>query len=407
MKQIGIGVIGCGAISRTYLPNLKNAAAVRIVGVADLVREKAEAAAERFQTKVMTNEEIYNDPEIEIVVNLTNVWSHYEVTKAALEHGKHVYSEKMMAENFFRAKELYDIAKEKGLRLAMAPDTCLGGGYQTVRKLLDDGVIGVPFAVNAYVVRSYLQAGPKVGLNNVVVPGGTIPFDMGGYYLNAMITCFGAVKRVSGFSTYLKKKFSHPANPRYGEDFLIDDPEAPNLIQAALEFECGVLGTLTACDYGTNVFPEEGLMIYGTKGRMFCPDPNTFGGPVKLRVAGDSEWREMPLLFAYNGTEPYPGTADDKAALGWETSRRGVGVIDLAWAILNDRPQRLSNEQGLHMIEIIHGVVSGCTTGQYYEMTTHPKRMVPLRPVFIGGDAEAVFDDRYGADFDAEPKWSL
>ncbi|MBQ9046360.1 MAG: Gfo/Idh/MocA family oxidoreductase [Solobacterium sp.] len=407
VTPIGIGVIGCGMISKTYLPNMAERFSIlKIVGVADLIEERAKEAAEKYNTVVMTNDEIYNCPDIQIVVNLTNVWSHYEVTKAALEHGKHVYCEKMMAENFERAKELFDLANSKGLRIAMAPDTCLGGGYQTVRKLVDDGFIGKPFAVNATIVRSYLQSRPAVGKNNVVMPGGTIPFDMGGYYIHAMQTVFGSINRVSGFGTYLHKTYSHPANPKYGEDFVVEG--APNFIQAALEFNCGVFGTLTAGDYGVMEREPAGLYIYGTEGTLICPDPNMFGGPIKLLTNTTDGYVEMPLTHGYHGHERTfgpPKVDPDWRTEMWKTSRRGVGVAELAWSIYNDRPCRLSNEMGLHTIELIHGVMEGTETGKYYTMTTHPKRMAALRSGFTGADAEAVFDDHFGYDFDAEPKW--
>ena len=178
-------------------------------------------------------------------------------------------------------------------------------------------------------------------------------------------------------------------------------------MQAALEFNCGVLGTLTACDAGTNVYPEEGLEIYGTKGRLKCPDPNSFGGPLKLCVTGSNDYVEIPLLYGYSGLDPYPGSEKDWEVFDrvWERSRRGVGVMDMAWALNNGRPQRLSNEMGLHTIEVIHGVVEGTKTGKYYEMTTPLKRMPALRPVYIGRDQETVFDDTFDADFCAEPDW--
>lgn len=408
LKKIGIGVIGCGAISDTYLPNIyERFSLIRIVGVADLIPEKAALAAERYDSKVMTNEEIYNCPEIAVVVNLTNVWSHYEVTKAALTHGKHVYSEKMMAENFGRAKELYDLAAEKGLRLAMAPDTCLGGAYQTIRKLVDDGFIGKPFAVNAMLVRSYLQTEPEMQKYNVFFPGGTIPYDMGGYYLQAMQTVFGAIRRVSGFCTYLPKTFSNPANPKYKEPFTVDAPESPNFIQGAFEFECGMLGSLMISDYGVMEYPAPGLYIFGTEGTLLCPDPNEFGGKIRYMRRGMGDYVELPIIHGYNGEEQIGWTKGEipPEVKNWASSRRGVGVADLCWAIANGRPQRLSNEMGLHTIEVIHGIIEGAESGKYYEMTTHPKRMMPLRAGFIGSDAEAVFDDVFDEDFDAEPKW--
>lgn len=402
-QKIGVGVIGCGAISKTYLDNLSERfSIIHIVGVADLIEERAQKAAEKYHCKVMTNEEIYSDPEISIVVNLTNVWSHYEVSKAALEHGKHVYSEKMMAENFCRAKELYDLAQKKGVRFALAPDTFLGGGIQTCRKIIDDGFIGKPFAVTAAIVRSYLPDSVSPEGNNIFSEGGTIPFDMGGYYIHAMQNLFGAVKRVSGFCTYLPKKWSNPGNIRYGEDLTLD---SPNLMQASLEFECGVLGNLLAGDYGMSEmdknFVGPGLYVYGTAGTLYVPDPNTFGGPVKILKS--FEFVELPLSHGFSGENPFldPGEARDF----WDSSYRGVGIADMAWAITNDRPQRISNEMGLHTIEIIHGVEKACTSGQYYEMTTHPRRPVALRSGFTGADAEEVFNDRFGYDFDAEPAW--
>lgn len=402
-RKVGVGVIGCGAISETYLPNMVGRfSVIELIGVADLIPERAAEAAAKYHTRAMTNEEIYACPEIEVVVNLTNVWSHFEVTKAALLHGKHVYSEKMMAEDFFRAKELYDLAAEKSLRLAMAPDTCLGGGYQTVRKLVDDGFIGKPFCVTAELFRGYLQEGPEVAEYNVFKYGGTIPFDMGGYYIHAMQTVFGAVKRVSGFGSYLHKTYSNPANPKYGEDFTVEN--APNFVQASLEFDCDVYGSLTVGDYGVMKEKVEGLHIFGTEGTLICPDPNLFCGPIRLLRKGAAEFENIPILFGYNGSESdIPGYETDHPY--WKISRRGVGVADLCWAIVNDRPQRLSNEMGLHTIEIIHGVTEGAKSGQYYNMTTHPKRMQALRPGFVGGDAEAVFDDYYDNDFHAEPAW--
>ena len=398
MKPYGVGVIGCGAISRTYLKNITERFSIlKLIGVADSVPGRAEKTADEYGGRAMTSEELLNDPDVDIVVNLTSIPSHYEVTKTALEHGKHVYSEKMMADSFGRAKELYELAKEKNLRIAVAPDTCLGGGYQTVRKLLDDGVIGTPLAATAAVVRGYLPAGPESGwLSNVFCPGGTIPYDMGSYFINALLTIFGPVKRVSGFAASTKKYFTPPANPNYGQELVIDDPDSPNLMQAAMEFESGVLATLTAADAGTMLFPEEGITIYGTKGRLICPDPDLFGGEIKLCVAGEQEYRVIPMLHGYSGQEtaflPVPENEDPRDVI-WRHSRRGIGVAELAWALRNGRPQRLSNEMGLHAIEIVYGAATASRTGVYYTMTTPMEKMKPLRPGFIGPDAEAVFDD--------------
>ena len=406
VKQIGIGVIGSGTISYTYLSTLTSMiGAAKIIGCSDLIPERAERNAALFSCKAMTNEEIYESDEIEIVLNLTNVWSHYEVTRAALEHGKHVYSEKMAAENFFRAKELYDIAQEKGVMFCMAPDTFLGGGYQTCRYLIDRGEIGMPFAADAKIVRNYGTAGPKTPHSNVFVAGGTIPFDMGGYYIHALQNMFGPVKRVAGFARYLKKEFTNPANPDWGGELVID---GPNCVAGTLEHWSGVYSQLIACDSGYMPGSEEpGIIVYGTGGTLFCPDPNTFGGPVKLLKPGYKDWVEVPMTHGFNGMEAFPETyKEDPRGNGfWFTSRRGVGPADMCWALVNDRPARITNEMGLHTIELIHAMEECCRTGQVYEMTTKPIRPVALRPHFMGMDREAVFNDKWDDTVDTEPWW--
>ncbi len=412
VKQIGIGVIGCGMISNTYLPNLtERYGAVKLVGVADLVEEKARKAAERYHCQYMTNDEICNCPDIEIVVNLTNVWSHHEVTKAALEHGKHVYCEKMAAETFEQAKELYDLAQEKGLMYCMAPDTFLGGGYQTCRWLIDQGVIGEPFAADAKIIRTYTVQGPFPMKGNITSEGGTIPFDMGGYYIHALQLMFGPVKRVGGFARWMKKEYSNPKNPLWKEELKL---KSPNLIVGTLEHHSGVLSTLIAGDSGVmnnNEIP--GIWVYGTNGTLFCPDPNTFGGPVRVYKNGYDDYLEVPMTHGFNGTEramrfgpaPEPKTMEDFMVAMWSESRRGIGVGDMCWALINGRPARITNEMGLHSIEIIHAMVECTKTGKLYEMTTKPIRPVALRPGFQGMDAEAVFDDYWDDTVDTTPWW--
>ena len=407
VKQIGVGVIGCGMISMTYLPNLtERYGAVKLVGVADLVEEKARAAAEKYHCQYMTNDEIYNCPDIQIVVNLTNVWAHHEVTKAALEHGKHVYCEKMAAETFEEAKELYDLAQEKGLMFAMAPDTFLGGGYQTCRWLIDQGVIGEPFAADAVIIRNYSVTGPTVRKGNVNSEGGTIPFDMGGYYIHALQCMFGPVKRVAGFARWMKKEYSNPKNPKWKEENVL---KSPNLIVGTLEHHSGVLTTLTAGDSGAwNRGDIPGIWVYGTGGTMFCPDPNEFGGPVKLFKPGYDDYMEVPLTHGFNGMERAmrfgpPGAAP--ANEPFKGSRRGIGVGDMCWALINGRPARITNEMGLHSIEIIHAMVECVNTGNVYEMTTKPIRPVALRAGFMAADAEAVFDDYWDETVDTTPWW--
>ena len=155
MRKVKVGIVGCGNISEIYLQNLKNNfEIIELVGCADLIQERADAKAEKHGIKAYPNDNrcsaIYEDPEIEIIVNLTTPKDHVEVDLRALQHGKHVHSEKPLGINRLEAKNVIDLAKEKGLMVGGAPDTFLGGGIQTCIKLINDGWIGTPVATTAF-----------------------------------------------------------------------------------------------------------------------------------------------------------------------------------------------------------------------------------------------------------------
>ena len=142
MKTLKIGFVGVGCISGIYLENItKLFREIEIAGVCDLVREKAENAAKNYPIPKIYNDmyELFADPDVDIVLNITRPADHYEVTRAALLAGKHVYSEKPLAAEFDKGLELVKLANEKGLMLGGAPDTFLGAGLETCRRLIDDG----------------------------------------------------------------------------------------------------------------------------------------------------------------------------------------------------------------------------------------------------------------------------
>lgn len=397
LKSIKVGLIGTGMISYTYLDNMtKRFDILDVAGCSDIIPEKSAMRAQEFGVRQMTNDEIFSDPEIKIVVNTTYPKSHFAVTKAALEAGKNVQCEKMLATTFEEAKELVELATAKGLRLGAAPDTFLGAGYQTCRKLIDDGFIGVPLMVNAMLSRGYHADAPadQSPISFVLDAGGTIPYDMGGYYIHAMVNMFGPIKRVSGFARpYEGKTYTHPMHPKYKErlSYLSD----PTIFQSSLEFESGIYGSLSVCNEG--FFGDVPAMtVFGTEGVLLCPDPNTYAGPVMLMRKGDSKYYEIPLTHGYSGMErsfgppaaPAPGVLSMFAG-----SRRGIGVADMAWGMTNNRPHRCSAELGLHAIETIHGVIHSSKTGEVYTMTSHPEKPAAIRAGFSGMDVEGCLDD--------------
>ncbi|MDD3243777.1 MAG: Gfo/Idh/MocA family oxidoreductase [Eubacteriales bacterium] len=377
VKPVKVALIGSGDISGIYLKNMTQTFSILdVVGCSDLIEGRSRARAEEYGIRQMTNEEILNDPTIEIVVNTTYPLSHYEVSKQVLLAGKNVHSEKMMATTMAEANELMAIAKEKNLRIGMAPDTFLGAALQTARKYLDAGMIGTPLNATAMVMRGYRPQGELDGrLPMIMTAGGGIPYDMGGYYLHAMIFLLGGIKRVSGFAKTRNpiEHFENPRHPRYKEEF---EFSTPNMMVASLEFEQGCYGTLTTMSESFGETPR--LEIYGTKGTLVLSDPNNYGDPIHIIRNGYKDMLPCEIPFTH----------------GYPVNSRGIGVADMAWAIRNNRPHRCSAELGYHAFEVVNGVQESCATGKVYEMKSHVERPAPLPDGFVSGtSAEACLDN--------------
>ena len=365
ITPIKVGIIGSGQISHTYLNNMVNRFQIlEVAGCSDIIAERAAQRAKEFGIRHMTNEEIYSDPDIQIVVNTTYPSSHYEVSKAALLAGKHVYCEKMMAVALDEGKELIRIAREKNLRIGMAPDTFMGAGFQTCRKLIDAGMIGEPFLAQALIVRGYHQERWSTPMYEFTrQSGGGIPFDMGGYYLHAMINLLGPITRAAGFAQTRNadRVFQNTKHVRYGEKCEID---TINAMTGSLEFAGGAMGNIALVSEGFSETPR--IEIYGKEGTLHCPDPNTFGGPVYLRRSGESEFVQMPLTHGFV-----------------EGCCRSLGVADMAWAITNNRPHRPSGEMGYHAFEVIHGIWEGSKTNKVHIMESTCERPAPIPSGYV------------------------
>ena len=381
-KKVKTAVVGCGSISSIYIRNLKSLfTIIDLVALCNRTRGKAEEKAAQFGIpRVLTLEELAADPEIELVVNLTPPGSHYEVTRMMLEAGKHVYSEKVFTTDLNQAWELADLAKQKGLYLGCAPDTVLGAGIQTARRIIDTGLIGQVTSGFVSVTRSH-------NLMSELFPFlrgqcGSLPYDVGVYYIGALIALLGPVKSVCAFAS--------PA-PVYEKQllFLEDAPElwqipGSNLICAGLKFESGPL--VNVHFNGNTVGDEQSRFeLYGTLGRMKVGDPNTFGGKVSLTLPEGQE-TESPFTHGYDGTnalgapEPFDGGGN-----------RGIGVAEMAYALRQGRPNRLNQDYGIHCLEVLTGMDEAARTGVVYEMRSRCS-LRPLAPGFystVWGSARA------------------
>ena len=394
IKRMKTAVIGSGAISYTYLKNMTSMFTILdVVGCSDIIETRSRSRAEQFGIKMMTNDEILGDPDIELVVNLTYPLSHFEVTKAALEAGKHVHSEKMLATNYKDAKELYELAKTLNLRIGIAPDTFLGAGLQTVRKLIDTGFIGKPFGAQAMVIRGTRLDGEEKeeALHFMFQDGGSIPYDMGGYYLHALVALFGPVKRVAGISRPFYTEITQ-RNPRH-PDYHVPIPfKTDTVMTSVLDFHNGLYANFTAMSE-SHVPEIPRLEVYGTEGTLILPDPNTYTGPVLLMRGREVTPMPIPLTHGYgNENKPDPGVGSDEERV-FRNCYRGLGAADMAWAIRNGRPHRCSTELGLHAIEIIYGIEESHKEGKYYTLISKPEQPEALPSGYIfGTSAEECLD---------------
>ncbi len=198
---VNIGVMGTGNISGIYLEVGQTFEILKIHAVADRVQERAVEQAELYAIpRVLTPNEMLADPEIDVILNLTNPCSHAEIAFQALNAGKSVYNEKPLAISREDGNKMLALAGQKNLLVGGAPDTFLGGGLQTCRKLIDDGWIGTPVAATAFMLchgHESWHPAPEFYYK----PGGGPMFDMGPYYLTALINLLGPIKSVCGSTT--------------------------------------------------------------------------------------------------------------------------------------------------------------------------------------------------------------
>lgn len=360
-----VGMVGVGKISGIYLKNFKNVFKdVELVAVCDLIRERAEKAQKEYGIPKLYNtmEELFADPEIDIVLNLTRPYQHYEVSRAALLAGKHVYSEKPLGADLAEGEALVKLAAEKDLFIGGAPDTFMGAGIQTCRKLIDEGVIGAPIG-GRFVMASHGVETWHPDPDFYYQRGGGPLLDMGPYYLTAMINLLGGIKEVSGYCNTAYPTRLITAEPHVGEIIQVN---VPTHYEAFITLESGLrVSLLTSFDIYKS--KQTNIEIYGTKGTLFVPDPNCFGGPVEFFDGEKKELIEFPLKFDY------------------AENSRCLGLDDMAKAIETGRPGRTTHLQTFHVLEAMCGIMKSTETGKPYAMTSRFTREAPMDPTLPNG----------------------
>lgn len=353
---VKVGIIGCGMISGAYFKVAQSLEMIEIVACADMILERAQARAQEFNIpKACSVDELLADPEIEIVINLTIPAAHYDVAMKALQAGKSVYNEKPLTVTREQGKTLLAEAEKRGLLVGCAPDTFLGGGLQTCRKLIDDGWIGEPVAATAFMMsRGHEHWHPDPDF--YYQPGGGPLFDMGPYYLTALVNLIGPIKRVTGSARITFPERTITSKPKYGQKIQVN---TPTHIAGVMDFHSGAVGTLimTFDVWGAQL---PWIEIYGTEGSMQVPDPNGFGGVVKVRRAGSSEWSPVPLTHGY--TE----------------QARGIGVADMAYALRSGRPHRASGALAYHVLDVMHAFHDASASNAHHFVESTCERPAPL-----------------------------
>ncbi len=367
VEKVKIGIVGCGNISRIYLEQARTFDILEVKAVADADMARARAKAEQHNVPcVYTVDQMMADPEIEIIVNLTPPGAHAEIGLRALEAGKSVYNEKPLAVFREDGRRMLKLAAERSLRVGCAPDTFLGAGLQTCRKLIDEGAIGVPVAATAFM----LGHGPERWHPDpefFYKVGGGPMFDMGPYYLTALVSLLGPVQRVTGATRISFAEREIGSEPKRGTKIVV---ETPTHVTGLLDFADGPVGTIiTSFDVWKSSLPR--IEIYGSEGTLSVPDPNTFGGPVVLWKPDAAQGEEIPLL---------PLRAKNS---------RSLGVADMAHALRSGRPHRASGEMAYHVLDIMHTIHDASREGRHIYMESTCVRPAPL-PV---GLPESVLDD--------------
>jgi len=356
-KPFRIGVIGCGNISNAYFTHLAPYADyAKITAVADLDLDRAKAkAAEHGVPKACTVKELLADPDIDAVLNLTIPAAHATVNLAALRAGKHTYCEKPFSLTYKEGVAVMKEAQKRKLRTGCAPDTVLGGGIQTARKIIDSGAIGKPVIAFA----NMLGHGPESWHPNpdfyYQVGGGPL-FDMGPYYLTSLVLLMGPVKSVTAIAktTFKERTVTNKLTP--GRKLKV---QVPTHLSGELEMVSGAVATVNmSFDIWRSNMPL--IEIHGTEGSLSVPDPNTFGGEVKIFKPAKGEWESVAL------------THSDKTG-------RGLGIADMAFAAQTGRKQhRMNGELALHVVEIMESFHTSAKAGRKITLKSRPKQPEPL-----------------------------
>ena len=367
---MGIGIIGCGNISTTYLGLAPVFKGLEVVAVADMNMDAARARGAEYKVAAQSVDDLLANPDVGLVINLTIPDAHYAISRRAVEAGKHVYSEKPVVLTLAEGTMLRDLAAAKGVRIGSAPDTFLGGAHQQVRQMIDDGAIGtVTAGAGAFMGPGMEMWHPTPHF--FFQPGAGPMLDMGPYYIGNLINFLGPVRRVGALATSAHATRTVTSQPHAGQVIPVN---TPTNIHALLEFVNGATISLSV-SWDVQAHKRANMELYGTEGSIFVPDPNFFGGTIEMagkdgKIAPVSGW-----------DHPFSKDNQDHGR-GPLANYRCAGVADMVDAIATGRDHRCSLERSLHAVDVMTAALTSGETGQFVTLTT-----TCTRPEALGPDA--------------------
>ena len=344
MQTLNVGLIGVGNIAPAYIRGCAPFDAIEIVACADILLDRAQAFAAEHGIAACSVDELLARADIDIVVNLTIPAAHAEISLKIIAAGKHAYCEKPLAINREDGERVVQAAAAAGLRLGCAPDTFLGGGLQTARKAIDDGLIGEPVAATA----CFMAHGPEAWHPNAGIfylEGAGPLFDMGPYYLTALVNLMGPVARVAASARMTFPERIATSEALMGQRLPV---EVNTHIAGTLEFASGAIASvITSFDVWGHRLPP--IEVHGADGSLSVPDPNTFDGVVRVVQGGAGDWAEVAKAHS--------------TAIG-----RGAGVADMATAIQSGRPHRASGDLAFHVLDVMLSLEEAAALGRHVDI---------------------------------------
>ena len=353
-SPVGVGVIGAGTISDTYLENLTGFADTDVLAIGDIVPGAAREKAAKYDVPAAGDvATVLDHPGVEIVVNLTIPAAHAEVATQVIGVGKHVWNEKPLALDRASGRRLLQDAEAAGLLVGCAPDTFLGSGLQTACRLTEQGLIGTPLTALAL-----LQLpGPESWHPNpafLYAVGAGPLFDLGPYYLTVLVQVFGSVSSVAALGSKARERRVIGSGPKAGEEF---DVTVPSHVSALAQFESGQ--SAQAIFSFDSALPRTLLEVNGTEATMLFPDPNRFDGAIAIRRRDSEDWETVATTTA--------------------VSSRGTGVLDMARALREGRPHRAQGALGYHVLDTMIAIAESVESRAFVDVASSVDKP-PLLP---------------------------